>query len=131
MRTTVGSKRAAFSTASSPFARLRDHLDVLLAGEQHAEAGPDEGLVVGDEDADRHAAWSAIGRRAPRTNPPSGAGSRTHLTAVDLHSLAYPDEAVAPAVALHRTASVVAHLDPQLFGCVAYGHVRADSHART
>ena len=52
--TTVGRKRAAFSTASSPLRGLGDDLDVLLAAEQHAEAGPDHGLVVGDEHADAH-----------------------------------------------------------------------------
>ena len=35
-----------------PVARLGDDLDVLLAGEQHAEAGADHRLVVGDEHAD-------------------------------------------------------------------------------
>ena len=52
--TTVGSKRAALSTASRPLLGLRHDLDVLLAGEQHAEPGADHRLVVGDEDADGH-----------------------------------------------------------------------------
>ena len=36
-----------------PVARLGHDLDVVLAGEQHAEAGAHHRLVVGDEDADR------------------------------------------------------------------------------
>ena len=56
-----------------PVARLGDDLHVLLAAEQHAEAGADHRLVVGDEDPDRHRASSAIGSRVLRTNPPSGA----------------------------------------------------------
>ena len=53
-----------------PVARLGDDLDVLFAGEQHAEAGADHRLVVGDEDADRHARSPPSGRRVLRTNPP-------------------------------------------------------------
>ena len=37
-----------------PVARLGDDVDVLFAREQHAEAGADHRLVVGDEHADRH-----------------------------------------------------------------------------
>ena len=52
-------------------ARLGDDLDVVLAGEQHAEAGADHRLVVGDEHADRH---GLVAGRAEgcvlRTKPP-------------------------------------------------------------
>ena len=41
-------------------ARLADHLDVGLAGEQHREAAADERLVVGDHDSDRHATTTRI-----------------------------------------------------------------------
>jgi hypothetical protein len=56
-----------------PIARLGDHLDVGLAGEQHAEARAHHRLVVGDEHADAHTAVST-GSRALRMKPPSGAG---------------------------------------------------------
>jgi len=56
-----------------PVARLGDDLHVLLTAEQHAKAGADHRLVVGDENADGHDACSTIGRRVLRTNPPSGA----------------------------------------------------------
>ena len=59
IRTTVGWKRAALATASSPLLGLGHDLDALLAREQHAEAGAHHRLVVGDEDADAH-------RGAPR-----------------------------------------------------------------
>ena len=52
-----------------PVARLGDYFDVLLAREQHAKAGADHRLVVGDEDADRHDS-SLSGRRVLRTKPP-------------------------------------------------------------
>jgi len=50
-------------------AGLRDDLDVRLAGEQHAEAGPDHGLVVGDQDADAHVGFPFTGRRTSSRNP--------------------------------------------------------------
>ena len=53
--------------------RLGDDLDVVLVGEQHAEAGPHHRLVVGDEDADRHRPSPPSGSLASRTKPPSGA----------------------------------------------------------
>ena len=68
--TTVGWKRAAWLTASSAVGGLRDHLEVLLAGEEHPEAGADHRLVVGDEDAD-HGRPPPRGRLVRRTKPPS------------------------------------------------------------
>ena len=56
-----------------PVARLGHDLDVLLAGEQHAEAGADHRLVVGDEDADAHRPSPPSGRRVLRTKPPPAA----------------------------------------------------------
>jgi hypothetical protein len=56
--------------------RLADHVEVVLGVEDHPEAGADEGLVVGDEDA-RHAltlSRSSSGRRARTRNPPFGRG---------------------------------------------------------
>ena len=50
-------------------ARLGDDLDVLLAGEQHAEAGADHRLVVDDEHADRHQSSPPSGRRVLRMKP--------------------------------------------------------------
>ena len=52
--TTVGLEARGLVDRLEPVARLGDDLDVLLAGEQHAEAGADHRLVVGDEDADGH-----------------------------------------------------------------------------
>ena len=37
-----------------PVAGLGDHLDVVLAGEEHAKAGAHHRLVVDHEDADAH-----------------------------------------------------------------------------
>ncbi len=54
-----------------PVARLGHDFDVLLAGEQHAKAGADHRLVVGDEHTDRHRSSWASGRRVLRTKPPS------------------------------------------------------------
>ncbi len=56
-----------------PVARLRHHLDVVLAGEQHAKAGTDHRLVVGDEHSNRHRSSWPSGRRVLRTKPPSTA----------------------------------------------------------
>ena len=70
---TVGSKAVGLVDRLEPVARLGHDLDVLLAGEQHPEAGADHRLVVGDEHADRHGRSPASGRRVLSTNPPSGA----------------------------------------------------------
>jgi hypothetical protein len=56
-----------------PVSCLCDDFDVLFAGEQHPEAGPDHGLVIGDEDADRHTRGSGSGRRVLRMKPPPSA----------------------------------------------------------
>ena len=50
--TTVGSKRAAWATASRPLLASATTSMSGLVGEQHAEAGAHHRLVVGDEDAD-------------------------------------------------------------------------------
>ena len=73
MRTTVGSKAGGLLDRLEPVRRLGHDLDVLFAAEQHAEAGADHRLVVGDDDPDRHAPLPSIGSRALSTNPPSGA----------------------------------------------------------
>ena len=54
---------------------LGNHLDVLLAGEQHSETRPHHRLVVGDENTNGHEAPAWSGRRAFRTNPPPLAGA--------------------------------------------------------
>jgi hypothetical protein len=52
-----------------PVSCLCDDFNVLFASEQHPEAGPDHGLVVGDQDADRHRG-SGSGSRVLRMKPP-------------------------------------------------------------
>ena len=123
--TTAGSKRAAFSTASRAVARLRDDVDVGLAGEQHAEAGADHRLVVGDEHADGHRPPPSSGKLVLSTKPPPFAGAGGHLATVDLHPLADADQAVAEPVAGRGAAAVVADVDPQLVGAVADDDVGA------
>ena len=73
IRMMPGWKRRGLVDGLQPVARLGDDLHVLLAREQHAKAGADHRLIVGDEDPDRHRGSSAIGSRVLRTNPPSGA----------------------------------------------------------
>jgi len=57
-----------------PVRGLADDLDVGLGRQDHAEAGPDQCLIVDDEYPDRHGAVVASGSRAATTNPPSGRG---------------------------------------------------------
>ena len=73
IRTTVGSNAVGLLDRLEPVARLGHDLDAVLAAEEHAESGAHHRLVVGDQHPDRHAPFSLIGRRASRTNPPSGA----------------------------------------------------------
>ena len=54
-------------------ARLSDNLEVVLGFEDHPQAGTDEGLVIGEQDAD-HDAPSPSGKRARTRYPPPGRG---------------------------------------------------------
>ena len=60
----------ASSTASSPSAASPDDLDVVSALEDHPEPGPDQRLVVDEEDLDHRGA--PTGSRARTAYPPSG-----------------------------------------------------------
>ena len=51
----VGPQASRLRHRLSPVRRLAHHLDVLLSLQDHAEAGADERLVVGDQDAQAHA----------------------------------------------------------------------------
>ena len=50
----VGLARAAGLDCFASVGSLADHLDALLVGEDHAEAGPHELLVVDEQDPDAH-----------------------------------------------------------------------------
>ena len=119
----VGSKRGRLLDRFEPVRRLGDDLDVVLAGEEHPEAGPDHRLVVGDEHPGGHEALRGDGSRVLRTNSPSGSARARHLAPVDLHALANPDEAVSQAVADRRAGAVVPHLDLHLVWPIADDHV--------
>ena len=71
--TTSGRVRRATASASSPSCGLAHHLHVVLDVEDHAEAGADHRLVVGDQDADGHQAPVA-GKRASDREAAAGAG---------------------------------------------------------
>src|SRR6202030_948163 len=53
---------------TGPVGRLTDDLDVVAGVEQRREAGADQALVVGDQDADHGAGLT--GRGAPTRSPP-------------------------------------------------------------
>src|SRR4029079_8275611 len=55
--------------------RLSDHLEIVLGVEQEAKSGPNQLLVVGEDDADhRLATTSAVGRWASTWKPPPTRG---------------------------------------------------------
>jgi hypothetical protein len=65
-----GTKPRCLVDGLEPVARLGDHFDVVLVGEQHPKARADHRLVVGDQHTDRHrSSWSS-GRRVLSTKPP-------------------------------------------------------------
>ena len=70
IRMTVGWKRAALATASSPLLASATTSMSGLPREQHAEPGAHHRLVVGDEDADAHRASRVSGRRVLSRKPP-------------------------------------------------------------
>src|SRR5207302_5626640 len=57
-----------------PVTRLARHLDVRLGLEDHPKAGSDQGLVVDDQDPDRHQGSAPSGSRACTPKPPPGSG---------------------------------------------------------
>ena len=64
MRTTSGRSSAGALDRLAAVRRLADDLDVGLGLEDHAEAGADQRLVVGDQDADGHARLTPAAGRA-------------------------------------------------------------------
>ena len=66
MSMTSGRVAAASATPSAPFAGLADELEVGLGGDQHADAGAEQRLVVdeGDADAVAHAGHRRAGPAA-------------------------------------------------------------------
>ncbi len=54
-------------------ASLGHHVDVRLVGQQHAEAGADHRLVVGDENADGHRGPPSSGKQVVSRKPPPSA----------------------------------------------------------
>ena len=76
-------------------ARLTHHLDVGLGVQDHAQPGPDELLVVGDEYADGHRVGRARGSTA--VDHPAMVGPRPRLEgpAEECRPLRHPDDAVA------------------------------------
>ena len=102
MSTTSGRSSSARSTASAPSARLADDLQVVLGVEDHPEPRAHERLVVGDQDADAHAACTssrASGSRARTSNPPSARGPASTSPPNALHALAHPYQPAARPVA--------------------------------
>ena len=57
-----------------PVRRLAGHGHVRLRLEHHPEPGPDQLLVVHQDDPDAHAGSSASGSRATTSYPPPGRG---------------------------------------------------------
>ena len=54
IRITVGIEPRRLLHGLESVARLGDDVDVRFVGQEHPEAGPDHGLVVGDEHPDAH-----------------------------------------------------------------------------
>ena len=127
--TTVGRKRAAFSTASRP---------LLASATTSMSASPASSM----RKPARTIAWSsATSTRIVTPRPRRAAGgceheaaavlaARAHLAAVELDALADADEAVAEAVASPSGRAVVADLDAQLLGRVVERDVGACWRAR-
>ena len=70
----VGLERADLLDGVEPVGGLAHHLEVVLGVEDHAEAGADERLVVGDQQSDGHATLNSLevmGRVARTRQPPS------------------------------------------------------------
>ena len=103
MRTSIRITSGKSSAAASRASRVRglpDDLDVVLGLEDHPEAGPDERLIVRDQDA-HHQAASSSGSRARTTAPAAVARPALDHASVQRDALAHAREPVAaPRVAV-------------------------------
>src|SRR5208282_114336 len=73
-----------------PVTRLGDHGDPVGCLEDHAESGPDQLLVIGDEHPDRASAGHGAGSRALTANPPARPGPTVRLPPQDATRSAMP-----------------------------------------
>ena len=121
MSTTSGRELARQRDRLAAVAGLADDLDVGLGAQDHAEAGADEALVVGEQDADHRAGRAAAGRAARIRR--SGCRAGLELSAVDADALADADEPVSGAAAVAVARAVVDDLELELVGAVAHDHV--------
>jgi hypothetical protein len=93
MRTTSGVQHAGEPDGFGAVGGLADDGDVRLFLQDHAEACTDEGLVVGDQDADAHRA--AHGRGAGDGGPGDATGCAAGLRrALTRHPPSRPGPAV-------------------------------------
>ena len=75
MSTTSGRSSWARATAPPPFGASPTMANVIGRFQQHPETGPDQRLVIGEQDADHGAvtaAGAAAGSRATTSKPPAG-----------------------------------------------------------
>ena len=132
IRTTSGLSARDRLDGLAPVGGLADHLDVRLGVEDHAEAGADERLIVGDQHYG--SLTSPPSRSAAAPGPRSRRPPRPalQLTTVDGDPFAHPDEAVAavPFVA-GAPAAVVRDLQLEVVGGVADDDPRAAPGRRT
>ena len=111
--------------------RLGDHVDAV-GGEDHPEAGADQGLVVGDDAPAAGSVTAPPGGSGPR--PGSRRGRRRPVSqgpAVDGEALAQADQPAAVAGGGRRAgrAAGVGDLDPQLVAAVLDGDGRRSAPA--
>ena len=97
----VGSRPRSRGDRLAAVGGLPDDLDVLLAGQHHAEAGAHQLLVVDEQHTDAHVCGAASIGRLATTRKPSFVGSRDERPAQHRDSLAHPDQAPALVVGLH------------------------------
>jgi hypothetical protein len=103
---------------------LADHLDVGLRGEDHAEPGAHERLVVDD----RHPCSCRCRREGQPTDDheaPIGTRAGVELTTEQSHPFSHPHEAVADADGRRRRCgAAVGDLDHHVIWAVAHDHRR-------
>ena len=91
---TSGRSRRADSTASAPLDRLADHREAAGGADDAAEPGPDQGLVVGDDDPQRHRWPPGSGNRRGHPEPLPGQRPGRELAAAQADPLPHPGDPV-------------------------------------
>ena len=96
IKITSGRVRSGHADRLQSVGGLADHLDAVFRPQQRGEAGPDQFLVVGEDDPD-HCSLPLVGSTAVTRNPPPGRGPAVSRPPSALRPVGHPGDPAAGA----------------------------------